>query len=435
MQSWQRRGHTTEGSKYQDEHVRQAQCSPGLKAEAPAGRHPDVIYRDSPRSDFVMVVGPGSRFLSGIGYHTASIANAFARRGDPVSALLIRDLLPRRFYPGRDRVGTHDPGVLRLQAVPTHEGLNWYWGRSLFRALRFLRQRRPKVVLLQWWTAVTAHSYVVLALGARLVGARVVIEMHESHDVGEATLPLISRYARLMMRVLARSISGVVVHSESDIEAVSQHYPPLARFPFAVVFPGPLEHAERSEVSAEPQQQREMVRFLLFGVIRAYKGIDELAKAFARLVEEGEPVHLTIAGEVWEDAEFGMSTIRGTGTDHHTVISGYIPDERVKELFDQADVIVAPYRRASASGPVNLAMEAGLPLVTTRVPALQEACRKYEGVFFADVEDPNGLREAMKLSMSKVGCRFVNPHSWDANADRYAEFFDRVLERNQGSPR
>lgn len=395
-----------------------------------------MIHRDAPRSDSVMVVGPGSRFLSGIGYHTASIANAFARRGDPVSALLIRDLLPRRFYPGRNRVGTHDPGVLRLQAVPTHEGLNWYWGRSLFRALRFLRQRRPEVVLLQWWTAVTAHSYVVLALGARLVGARVVIEMHESHDVGEATLPLISRYARLMMRILARSISGVVVHSESDIDAVSQHYPALAQLPFAVVFPGPLEHAERSEGSTERQQQLEtgMVRFLLFGVIRAYKGIDELAKAFARLVEEGEPVHLTIAGEVWEDAEFGMSTIRSTGPQHHTVIPGYIPDERVKDLFDQADVIVAPYRRASASGPVNLAMEAGLPLVTTRVPALQEACREYEGVFFADVEDPTGLREAMRLSMTKVGCRFANPHSWDANADRYAEFFELVLERSQRSP-
>ena len=137
-----------------------------------------------------MVVGPGARFLSGVGYHTAAIVNAFARRGDSVSALLIRELCPRRFYPGRDRVGKHGSEVLCLQDIPTCEGLDWYWGASVYRSIRFLRRRRPEVVLLQWWTAVTAHSYLAVALAARLTGAQVVMEMHESTDVGEAALRL-----------------------------------------------------------------------------------------------------------------------------------------------------------------------------------------------------------------------------------------------------
>src|SRR5271154_6519665 len=89
-------------------------------------------------SDAVMVVGPGARFLSGVGYHTASIANAFARRGDSVSALLIRELCPRHFYPGRDRVGKHGSEVLCLQNIPICEGLDWYWGPSMYRSIRFL---------------------------------------------------------------------------------------------------------------------------------------------------------------------------------------------------------------------------------------------------------------------------------------------------------
>ena len=162
-------------------------------------------------SDEVMVVGPGARFLSGVGYHTAAIANAFARRGDSVDAIMILDLLPRRLYPGRDRVGKHGSEVLHLAKIPICEGLDWYWGMSFISIICAFWRRRPKVVLLQWWTAVTAHSYLALALAARLTGARVVIEMHESHDVGEAALPFVSRYARLMMRVLPRR-SGVVVH-------------------------------------------------------------------------------------------------------------------------------------------------------------------------------------------------------------------------------
>jgi glycosyltransferase involved in cell wall biosynthesis len=382
-------------------------------------------------SDEVMVVGPGARFLSGIGYHTASIANAFARRGDSVSALLIRELCPRRFYPGRKRVGLQGSEVLRLQDVPTCEGLDWYWGFSMYRSIRFLRRRRPKVVLLQWWTAVAAHSYLAVALAARLTNAQVVIEMHESTDVGEAALPLVTSYARLLMRLLARVTSGVVVHSNSDIDMVQRVYPSLQRLPFCVVFPGPLEHARRSGLAptSEPRGEEDPVRFLFFGVIRPYKGIDDLAAAFSSLIRDGERAHLTVAGEAWADAEPALRTIRATGENNHEIVSGYITDEKVSALFKQADVIVAPYRRASASGPINLAMGAGLPVVTTKVPALQEACQHYEGVVFAGVEDPVGLRDAMQRSMTKVGVRFDNPHSWDANADRYADFFGKIVQK------
>jgi glycosyltransferase involved in cell wall biosynthesis len=379
----------------------------------------------------VMVVGPGARFLSGVGYHTAAIANAFARRGDSVSLLLIRNLLPRHLYPGWARVGQHGSEVLHLERIPVWEGLDWYWGLSLYRSIRFLWRRKPKVVLLQWWTAVTAHSYLVLALVARMAGARVVIEMHESHDVGEAALPFVSRYARLMMRILPRLLAGVVVHSESDIVVVSQSYPALEKLPFTAVFPGPLGHAEHggAPLAGRLRAGDDQVKFLFFGVIRAYKGIDELAAAFSDLVSQGERVHLTVAGEVWGDAESALRIIQDTGDANYEVISGYIPEGQVKDLFEQADVVVAPYRRASASGPVNLAMAAGLPLVTTKVPALQEACRQYEGVFFAEVEDPIGLRDAMRRSMEKVGWRFDNPHSWDANAHLYADFFRRIDRR------
>jgi glycosyltransferase involved in cell wall biosynthesis len=375
-----------------------------------------------------MVVGPGARFLSGVGYHTASIANAFARRGDSVSALLIRELCPRRFYPGRKRIGMYGTDVLRLDGVSTCEGLDWYWGFSLYRAILFLLRRRPKVVLFQWWTAATAHSYLVIALAARLIRAKLIIEVHELIDVGEAAVPLVTSYARVLMCPLARLTSGIVVHSKSDINMVHRAYPCLQRLPSSVVFPGPLEHAGRSGLALASKFRREEdpVRFLFFGVIRPYKGIDELAAAFSSLIREGKRVHLTVAGEVWADSEPALKIIRGTGENNYEILSGYIPDDQVRDLFAQADVVVAPYRRASASGPVNLAMEAGLPLVTTTVPALQEACQHYDGVFFADVEDVIGLRDAMQRSMTKVGVRFGNPHSWDANADRYAEFFTRI---------
>ncbi|MCP9275280.1 glycosyltransferase family 4 protein [Mycolicibacterium arenosum] len=384
--------------------------------------------------DDVMVVGPGARFLSGIGYHTASMVNAFAKCGHSVSALLIRDLCPRWLYPGRDRIGNHGIDVLRLAEVPISESLDWYWGPSILRSIAFLRSRRPRVVILQWWTAVTAHTYLLLALLGRLQGASVVIEMHEITDVGEASIPFVSAYAKGMMRLIARLTNGVVVHSNTDIGTMQTAYPTLAQLPVSVVFPGPLKHSEHREHVTSTVEGggtgSEITRFLFFGIIRSYKGIDELAAAFTSLVDDGEAVHLTVAGEAWADAEAALSVIRKVESRHYRIVSGYIPDEEVTQLFESTDIVVAPYRRASASGPVNLTMEAGLPLVTTRVPALEEACRDYRGVLFAAVEDPDDLRAVMKRAMGMVGSRFHNPHGWDANATEYFEFFDRLMTRD-----
>ena len=89
-----------------------------------------------------------------------------------------------------------------------------------------------------------------------------------------------------------------------------------------------------------------------------------------------------------------------------------------------ADVVVAPYRRAAASGPISLTMTRGLPLVTTTVPALEEACRDYQGVEFAIAGDAGSLRAAIDRSLARVGEHYSNPHSWDATAEHYRTFFD-----------
>jgi len=73
------------------------------------------------------------------------------------------------------------------------------------------------------------HSYLALAWLAKRSGARLVVELHEVQDVGEATLPLVSRYTRAGMRLLLSRADAVVVQSEFDRIAMRDSYPQLAR--------------------------------------------------------------------------------------------------------------------------------------------------------------------------------------------------------------
>ena len=64
-----------------------------------------AVDTDVPRSRLkVRVVGWGTRFVSGISYYTYFLAYALKQSYDVV-AILMRHLIPGRWYPGRQRVG------------------------------------------------------------------------------------------------------------------------------------------------------------------------------------------------------------------------------------------------------------------------------------------------------------------------------------------
>jgi len=60
-----------------------------------------IVRTDSMK---ICVVGPSKRFFSGITNQTIFLSNALAKRNQ-VSVLFLRNLLPRRLFPGHARVG------------------------------------------------------------------------------------------------------------------------------------------------------------------------------------------------------------------------------------------------------------------------------------------------------------------------------------------
>jgi glycosyltransferase involved in cell wall biosynthesis len=364
----------------------------------------------------ILVVGPGARFLSGISYVTAALVRAFAEHGPGSAALLIRQLCPARIYPGRDRIGKHPESVLDFADAPVHVGLDWFWGPRIVSSLSFLWRQRPSVLLLQWWTGTAAHTYILLALVSRLRGARVVLEFHETLDVGEAAIPPVRAYVKAVMRLLLRCSDGVVVHSPQDIAAVHECYPTSRRLPLTVIPHGPVDH-----LKVTPTPPTGVPRLVFFGVLRDYKGLDELADAYERLCADGHELGLTIAGEPWDETLAVLDRFRQLpGV---ALRLGHLDDAELTEVLGDADLLVLPYRRSSASGPLHTAMSLGLPVVTTSLVSLRAATEDYTGVRFAEPGDSESLAQAILVALPLIGTRHKDPHSWEVLVGRYRTFF------------
>jgi glycosyltransferase involved in cell wall biosynthesis len=383
----------------------------------------DLPVPDPGRGPGVCLVGPGWTFTSGVSYYTCRLANAMAESHD-TSVIQLRRLLPRRLYPGWKRVGLQRASMAYSEDVRVHNGIDWWWGRSLIGALNFLRAQRPGVLVLEWWTAATLHTYLVLAVVARVLGLRVVIELHELQDPGEASVLGARHYARWGLRALLRLSRGCVVHSKSDWRLLEASYGSL-NLDVAVAAHGPYDQygadpgdgnpAAQAAISAVRTAPRpEVVNLLFFGLIRPYKGLDDLLRVFNELSgEEAAGLWLTVVGETWEGCTEPERLIRTSPhSDHITFVNEYVPDEVVAAAFAHADVVVLPYRRSSSSGILHVAMNQGLPIVVTRVGGLPEAADGYDGAVFVEPDDPAMLQAGIMRAVQLVGRRFADPRDW-----------------------
>ncbi|HEX4115445.1 MAG TPA: glycosyltransferase [Solirubrobacteraceae bacterium] len=372
----------------------------------------------------VLVVGSGTRFISGVSHYTRYVALALAER-TPVSVILMRRLIPRALYPGRARVG--DATLTDEDYPPEMEvfdGVDWYWFPSMIGALRLLRRSRPKAVLFQWWTGSVLHSYLLLALAARLQGARIIIEIHEIQDTGEAKLAPVRSYVQRFGDRLMNLADAYIVHSEFDREALGKSFD-IGQRPVRVVRHGPFSHYAVAESTRLREAPEGMCNILFFGTIRPYKGLEDLVQAFELLASEDENCWLTVVGETWEDWTQPTEMIEASESrDRITLVNHYVSDAEVSRWFAGADIVALPYRRSSASGPLHLTMDAGLPVVVTDVGGLTEAVCGYDGAVLVPGADPQALCEGLREAMDLQGLSFEDPSSWVDNVEVVLELLN-----------
>ena len=380
----------------------------------------------------VLVVGAGRRFASGISHYTHKLACALAERHE-VSVILMRCIVPRRLYPGKERVGLP---LARLEYPPelsVYDGVDWFWFPSMLRAVASLWRSKPDTVIFQWWSGAVLHSYILLALVARLRRARIIIEFHEVQDPGEAQLALARQYVRLFSHILTRLASGSVIHCEQDRSPVAERFQVGDR-PIAVIPHGPYDQycTDVATRVAPP----EAFNILFFGLIRPYKGAEDLIRAFDLIPEyEIERYWLTVIGETWEGWTLPAQLIEQSRyRDRIAFTNRFVSDAEAGGHLAAADVVALPYHRSSASGVLHIAMSKGIPVIVTNVGGLPEAVAGYGGAILVPPRDPDAIRAALADAVALRGQRFDDLHSWESSVDRFEEIFVLTHDRAPSLP-
>lgn len=390
----------------------------------------------------ICVVGSSKKFFSGISAYTIVMANAFAEQGHKVSVILLQNLVPLFLYPGRNRVGKGEYTIDYHPDIEVYNGMDWNAPASWVGAQRFLSRQKPDAIIMHWWTSSVAHMQLFLAACRRMNGTKpkLILEMHEVVDTLEEKIFPIRVYSRVGGKVLLSACDGYTAHSEEARQAIIKTYK-LAGGKINVVPHGPYNiYGTLNRELAREEINLYCFTIFYFGMIRQYKGVSLLVKAFNNISPEmANNMHLVIAGENWgDDTELLQSLENSPYKDRIIFKPEFIPDETVPKLFAAADVVVLPYLRTCGSGVINIAVAQGKPVITADLDTMVECLEGYGGARFFPVGDVDALCDKLLEAYDNWVVNGVQTYqftgiTWEAIVKKYEHIIGEMDKRQRVS--
>ena len=300
----------------------------------------------------IAFVGPVPPIRGGIPQHAARLIETLREEGHAVDVLSWGAQYPGFLYKGPQT----DPDAERFAgaAFPLKWWAPWTWW-SVGR-----RARAAELLVFTWVTPFHAVPLRVLLAAAGRVKSVAIVHNPLPHE----PMP----FARFLTRWVLGRATRCLVHASASRQELAELVPGAAID--VVTMPSLLK------VEASPLPPRPPLKLLFLGFVRPYKGLDIAIDALKRLVDQGEDVTLTVAGEFWEPVETWHERVRSAGLESRIDLQpGYASDDRVRELLRTHHVLVAPYRSATQSGVIPIAIAAGRPVAATDVGGLAEQVR------------------------------------------------------------
>ncbi|MCP4535534.1 MAG: glycosyltransferase [Chloroflexi bacterium] len=310
----------------------------------------------------LVLIGPVYPYRGGIAHYTTMLHQALRARGHTVLLISFKRQYPQWLFPGQS---DKDPSNKPLQVQDVY-----YWIDSLnpitwLTTFWRICQYKPDAIILQWWTVFWAPAWFVLGLLNRLFLRRRLVVIchnvlpHETHW-----------WDHLVTKVVLRWGTDFRVQSTEEKKQLLSLLPDAR----VTIIPLPIfdmfadERIPRDEARKKLQLSPDASVLLFFGIVREYKGLQDILTALPEVQTQLEKVILVVAGEFWEDKRPYLEMIERLGIRNSVIIADrYIPNEEVPLYFSAADVLVAPYRRVTGSAVLQMARGFGIPVVTTHI--------------------------------------------------------------------
>jgi glycosyltransferase involved in cell wall biosynthesis len=271
------------------------------------------------------------------------------------------------------------------------KGVSHAWG--LGKLVQRVIQKKPDVVHFQWIVVPPLDSLAMLLLAAF---CPLVLTVHDTVPYNGDRMTWLQRWGfELPLRLCDR----IIVHTQAGREALLARG--LTAEKVSVIPHGALPLRERPSAAALTRAADGLSRFVAFGEMKQYKGLDVLIEALALMpAQTRNKARVIIAGRPRMDLTPLLSRIERLGlTELVELRARRLSEPEMADLFHLADCFVFPYRQIDASGVYFLVKSLGKWLIASRVGVFAEDMRDGEQGELVAVADAQALADAMTAAV------------------------------------
>jgi beta-1,4-mannosyltransferase len=132
--------------------------------------------------------------------------------------------------------------------------------------------------------------------------------------------------------------------------------------------------------------------YVCLGLMRPYKGLEELLPAFRSLPDAG--IRLILAGKPGSEEYLRSLQALAADDERVQIMPRFVPPDEVQVCLNAADVAVLPYRQITTSGAALLAFSFGRPVIAPALGAFPVLLAESRGVLY-DPAEPGALARAL----------------------------------------
>lgn len=313
----------------------------------------------------IIILGTAYPFRGGMAAFNERLAHAFLSEGDDVEIQNFSLQYPNFLFPGKTQY-TEGPPPKKLSIESKISSINPItWIKTGLK----IKKLKPELLIIGYWIPFMAPCLGTIARIAkknkhtRAIGILHNIIPHEKRP-GD----------RVFSNYFVKNVDAFISLSKSVLEdlKIFNKNKPRAFCPHPLYDHFGKKHS-RHEALTQLNLDTKNKYVLFFGLIRDYKGLDLLIKAFSDTRLSDQKVQLIIAGEFYSNPEKYIRLINDSGVKNSIILHDrFIPDDEVGLYFGAADIVAQPYKNATQSGVTQIGFHFEKPMLVTDVGGLAE---------------------------------------------------------------
>ena len=308
-----------------------------------------------------LLIGPAYPYRGGIAQTQNQLALSLTKLGKTVLLITFKKLYPKFLFPGKIQFTIETkPDLIKInRTIHSYNPFNW------IKVARKINKINPKVIIFRYYNPLLSFCYYGIINNLNKNIKKVALVDNWKHHEPKF-------YDKILNKLFSIKIDSYITLSDNVAQELKKQLNSNIFSGFHPISEDLPKKISKLNARKEIGWDIDAKIILFYGLIRPYKGLDNLLEAFTMSPLNLSNIKLAIVGEFYEPILKYKKIIKKLKLeDKIYLIPGFSDEKSTQLYFSSSDLVALTYKSATQSGVIPLAYHFKIPILVTNLLGLK----------------------------------------------------------------